>query len=1028
LDPDDASLSRAGARLPLTPKCFALLAYLVAHPGRLVTKDELLDAVWPETHVADAVLKVRMRELRAVLGDDAGAPRFIETVHRRGYRFIAEVRSEAVPAAGSDPALVASATEPLIGRDAELQELDRRFAEAQAAKRQIVFVSGEAGIGKTALIDAFAGSLPRATRVGRGFCIEHHGGGEAYLPLLEALGNVARGDDAAEMVAALRRYAPSWLAQLPWLLDVAEREVLQRELLGTTRERMLRELAEAVEALAASHPLVLVLEDLHWSDPSTVDALSVIAHRRTPARVLVVATYRPVDTILNAHPLKGMKQRLDQQRLCSEIHMPLFSREHVRLYLERRLGAAKLPGGLVDPVHERTAGNPLFVTSLIDLMLDRGWLVREGETHRLTVAPSTIWAEVPEGIRLMIDRQIESLSKDEARVLEAASVAGAEFSAVGVAAALEARIEDVAVVLHEEARRGRFLRVLGAAELGEAKISERYCFSHALHRDVFYRNLPASRRVDLHRRIGEWQERSGATPAELASHFAAAAEAGGARKAVTYAVRAAERARALLGYAEAARHYDMALRALALEPGDFDRERCRLLISLGQAQERSGAMQRAAETFGAAIDLARSRGFDELFAEAALGMGRGHHVVTRADDRLIAVLEEALERLGDRQPPLRACLLARLDAALSPIPATYRRRESLAREATAIARDAGDPETLLAVMQFTRWAFCGRESRDELRMSEGQLASLAERAASREQSLQFQLMRIADLHELGDVAAAGVALEAFSLAADDAGIPWFRWFGMRLRTMRALQDGRLDDAERMADEALAFGHQMDHPNVAPVHAAQRLQLFFLRGRLAESAALLKRYIEQNPQPYSLRAVLAHVSLHGSEIDDARRELDVLAQRDFAELPRDSMWLSCLVYCAEVAAGLGDRPRAQVLLDLLLPHADRIIGVGPSLVSLGHGARYLGLLTSTLGRDREAAQYFATASGEHERMGALPWLAYSLRDEALLHARRPGNLAKKQTRELAQRALHLAREVGMPVLELDAQLRTAGGIS
>ena len=1017
LDPGDASLWRAGARLPVTPKCFELLTFLVGHAGRLVTKDELLEAVWPGTYVADGVLKVRMRELRALLGDDATEPRFIATVHRRGYRFIAEVRtggtSDGVVATVA-PAMVVPEPAPgdLIGRDDQLRELGRRFALAATGRRQIVFVAGDAGIGKTSLVDAFTAALPPDALVARGQCLEHYGSGEAYLPLLDALGELTRGANAPGIAAALRRHAPSWLAQLPWLVEAADRELLQREMLGLTRERMLREIAVALEALAAERPLVLVLEDVHWSDPSTVDVLSQVAHRRSPARLLVVATYRPVDVILSSHPVKALVRRLGQQRLCTELRVPLFDREQVTRYLERRLDTAALPAGLVDAILERTGGTPLFVAGLVDHMIDRGWLAGTGDGFRLTVTPSAIAAEIPEGVREMIEQQIEALGPDETRALEAASIAGEEFAAAAVAAALDVPVEEVEALLRAELRRGRFLRSVGASDVGQSGLSERYSFAHALHRDVFYRALPASRRVELHRRIGEWQEQVGASPAELASHFLAAAGEGRAREAVAYAVRAAERARGVLAYAEAARHYQMALRALELQPGDDRGERCRLLLALGQAQERSGAIGRATETFAEAAEQARELGSAELLAQAALGMGRGHHVVARADERIVALLEEALARLDGGDSPLRACVLARLDAALSPIPEAHERRDAMARDALAMARRLGDPDTILAVHQFTRWAFSGRDSADELRRSAAEFGTLAARARSKEQALQFQLLRIADLHELGEVAEAAVALDALAADADDAGIPWFRWFTLRLRTMRALQDGRLDDAERLAGEAFAFGQQMDHPNVRPVHAAQLLHLSFLRGQHEEAASRLERYVEQNPQQHSLRAELARLRLHQGREDDARRALDDAGRRGFADVPRDSMWLVCLAGWAEVAGRVGAKRHARTLHGLFAPFAGRVLGVGPSVASLGHGTRYLGLLADALGRRDEADRLLAVAASEHERMGARPWLALAWCDQARALARRNDAAARGRADELRARGCGIAREVGM----------------
>lgn len=304
----------------LKPKAFEVLRYLVTHPGQLITKEAFLDAVWPEAYVSDAALTVCIRELRQAFEDNARAPTFIETVHRRGYRFIAPVRpgdplparysSSPSPASESFP----SALEPasLIGRKAEWTQVQQWLATAIRGERQVGFITGEAGIGKTTLVDAFVSDLDTEETlwVGYGQCLDHYGVGEAYMPLLEAFGRLCRGPSGAHAIEVLDRQAPSWLLQMPALFPPADQEALQRRARGSARERMLRELAEAVEVLTAERPLVLVLEDLHWSDVSTLDWLAYIARRREPARLLVLGTYRPVDVIVRSHPLHQVKHEL----------------------------------------------------------------------------------------------------------------------------------------------------------------------------------------------------------------------------------------------------------------------------------------------------------------------------------------------------------------------------------------------------------------------------------------------------------------------------------------------------------------------------------------------------------------------------------------------------------------------------------------------------------------------------------------------------------------------------------------------
>ena len=362
-------LEDASGAIRLNPKAFEVLRVLIERPGQLVLKDQLLDEVWPDTHVADGVLKVCMAEIRKALGDSATAPRFIETVHRRGYRFVAKVtaadsadaRRPAASAAERERTLSspgrreacqrAQAPVGLVGRGGEIELLEERLARALRGERQVVFVTGEAGAGKTALVEHFvAGVAERQTLAITGSqCLEQLGSAEAYMPVLEAVGRLVREDGAARSL--LRRYAPTWFAQLPWLIEEEDRDRLGRDLLGAARERMLREMAEFVEALGAEIPLVLVLEDLHWSDPSTVDLLSLIAVRPEPARLLVLATYRPVELILAHHPLRAVSQRLATSRRCGEIALDDLGIDAVTEYLERRFAGEPLlaRGGTAPP-------------------------------------------------------------------------------------------------------------------------------------------------------------------------------------------------------------------------------------------------------------------------------------------------------------------------------------------------------------------------------------------------------------------------------------------------------------------------------------------------------------------------------------------------------------------------------------------------------------------------------------------------------------------------------------------------------
>jgi DNA-binding winged helix-turn-helix (wHTH) protein len=339
LDLLNACLWQGAQSLTLWPKDFAVLHYLVTHAERLVTKEELFAAIWPETFVSDGVLKGCIRRIRRVLGDDPRAPQFIKTVHRRGYRCIASLTEAKAPETALDLPLRREGPPPqlvglplplpdlVVGREIELAHLHDWLEHACEGKRQMVFITGEAGIGKTTLVDAFVAGIAASKGLGiaYGQCVEHYGSGEAYQPVLEALGRWCRGPRGEGRRVLLRQHAPTWLAQMPGLLSVSDSEALQRLLTGTTQQRMLRELAEALEIVTAETPLVLVLEDLHWSDYATLDLLAGLARRREPARLLVLGTYRPTDVLVQGHPLATVVQELRLHGQCTALPLGLLS-------------------------------------------------------------------------------------------------------------------------------------------------------------------------------------------------------------------------------------------------------------------------------------------------------------------------------------------------------------------------------------------------------------------------------------------------------------------------------------------------------------------------------------------------------------------------------------------------------------------------------------------------------------------------------------------------------------------------------
>jgi tetratricopeptide (TPR) repeat protein/type II secretory pathway predicted ATPase ExeA len=502
--------------------------------------------------------------LRKTLGEPATGQKYVETVPGRGYRFVAEVREIRRRESGpwhESRLQAAKPAFPLVQRRNDLQRLDQRLERALSGTRQVVFVSGEAGIGKTTLADAFAEQARGKTALwyGYGQCLDHRGPGEAYMPALEALSRMCRGTAGEDLIDFLARCAPTWLVQMPWLLSSDKIEGLQRAVLGATRDRMLREMVESLEILTTGKPMLLVLEDLHWADYSTMDLIARLAHRHEPARLLVIGTYRPGDATLREHPLRTTIQELQARGLCQELRLHFLDEDGVEEYLSSRFNGGKVPVGLARILHRRTEGNPLFLTKVVDHWLPLGLLEKSPEQLNL---------DVPDTLRELVDRQLAIISPGEQATLEAASVVGREFTAVAVSGAIEQSEEEVEAACDALARQAVFLNACGRTSWPDGTVSARYMFVHDLYRETLYGRIPPRRRARLHIQIGARLEtgygvQARELAAELAVHFV---QGNDVPRAVRYLRYAAEQALARSAHREAVALLQQALNLLQCLP------------------------------------------------------------------------------------------------------------------------------------------------------------------------------------------------------------------------------------------------------------------------------------------------------------------------------------------------------------------------------------------------------------------------------------------------------------------------------
>lgn len=764
-------LRRGDQIVELTPKAIGVLRMLVARSGELVTKDELLTAVWPGLVVTDAALTVCVAEIRKTLGDDARHAQFIATVHRRGYRFVATVSMAA--ARGFESHATRSATplpfsldgdddsDALVGRAGEMAALRRALRLANYGTRQMVFVSGEPGIGKTAVVDAFLRELRRSgvAWIARGQCIEHHGAAEAYMPLLDSLNRLCRGARGAELQKLLCQHAPLWLSQMPGLLDASELASLASRILRATRERMLRELTNLVESVAGSELFVLCLEDLHWSDPATLDWLAFLARRREPARLLVIATCRAVTGQGAAPALASLTRELRLHKLCIELTPGPLPVAAVQQYLTWRCqhvprstatsGSVSIASGsgteLAALIQIRTGGNPLFITRLLDDLFARGVLNQNSDGYLRTLTEADL-AGIPSDLQQMISEQIDSFSPMERELFETASVAGASFSAASIAAGLALDLDQAETICAEVARRTKLLRANGLVEWPDGTIASCYEFVHQLYRECAYERTPAGRAVELHRRIGarEWQ---------------------------AYGRRALEVAAAL------ALHHERGHEYLAAS---------KLYLLASESAARRGAYAEAVAQIHHGIDLLES---------------------TPISDFPARLTQELALRLA-----LGPTLIAISGSATGDVAVCYER-------AAEIARQLQKPEDGFVASFGLRASALARGELQHAHSLGGELLSLAATMADSGLTLEAHLALANTSFHLGALVAARAHLDAAILRYDSnvhrahAAVYGLEpgMFCLSLMALVLELYGESHMAQQMSARALALGRAIDHP-------------------------------------------------------------------------------------------------------------------------------------------------------------------------------------------------------------------------
>jgi hypothetical protein len=875
----------------------------------------------------------------------------------------------------------------LVGREHELAQLGAALDAALDGRGRLVVLTGEPGIGKTALARAFVErAAARGANWAWGTCWDG-GGAPAYWPWVQIARALARTEDVATLRALLGDGAP-WLASLlPELADPLTAPARQAAMdSDQARFRLFDALASLLAAVSARRPLVIVLDDLHWADASSLLALEFVARALPDMPLLAIAAYRHVEAHAReelAAPLGGLA------RAATRLPLKGLDRDDVgRMAAGRARGLGDeeplpIPAQLVTAVHEASAGNPLYVDELLQL------LARQGRLHDTHIPGGPL--PLPDGVRDAIRRRLAPLHDGSLQALSAAAVIGGQFRLTTLAAVLDTQQAELIERLEAPLRAGI---VMPVADPG------RYAFQHALVRDTLLESLGATQRARLHRATAEALEELYADDpeprlAEIAHHFLHAATEGGAQRAVDYGARAARQAIGQFSYEEAARLYERAIEVAASLPAD-DARAWELQQGLGEALMRAGAVVGAQQALRAAAEHARRLDDPKRLAQAALASTLGSLSPGLVQPELVVMLEEALARLDEMRAgdadgqaildALRCRLRVQLALALYWSPARER-REQLVDDALALARAIYTGEaargsreqreladrTLAFALAQGFVAVWGPDTVTRGLPISMEALELCERTDDAELAMQVRLWRISLLLELDDPVRAREEVAEFLASARRLGQPRMLVYDPLHRAMAAHLRGDFEVSERCTADAAAQAE--DTPgSMAPIIAdAQRFAALRTQGRLHELEPLVRRNADRLPAMRRWRCGLALVLAELGREDEARRELEQLAADDFDDIPRDALWLVAMALLAELCTLLDEQPRARRLYELLAPYEGRnVVEMGAAY--LGPVARYLGLLAMTAGQsergrraDRCAADDRADRAGR--RRGA-----------------------------------------------------------
>jgi predicted ATPase len=850
LDANNEQLWRGGREIRLRRKTFAVLRHLVEHSGQLVTKAALLDAVWPDVSVSDSMPAISVRELRKALGDAADTPRFIETVQGRGYRFIADVKLESVQAPTPPPSRqpsFAAQSQPTsyVGREHEKSELRGALADAAAGRGRICLLSGEAGIGKSRLCAEMA---LEAEESGVATIVGHCSEQEAvpYLPFVEILERwVDRWDSPDDLRRALDEDGPELARLLPKLRRIIPDLPPPMELgAEQARRQLFNSFSNFIARRSKEQPTMLVLEDLHWADDSTLALITHLSQRHSDLPLLMIGTFRESEIDVGAS-LSRTLEGLIRGRLATQLRLKGLPSDEVAQMLQGLSGQAP-PASIVSEIVAETGGNPFFVEELFQHLTEENRLYDDARQFRSELKVGEL--DVPRNVRLVVGRRLDRLGEATRKILAVAAVIGRSFTFELVEAAADAEAEALLDCIDE-------VQMAGLIRSNTQHREPRFEFSHEMIRQATLTQLSVARHRRVHLAVAEAIERIHSNTledhyAELAHHYA---QTTNTWKAVTYLRMAGQQAADRSAHGEAVSLLQSSLELLRGLPETAERDSQELATqtALGTilvgtkgdgAPEVKVAMSRA-------VDLGRRVGespqlFEALRGLAAFHLNQGEH---RTAQGLAKDLLKLAERSGDPAALMMGhTVMGQTSYWLGELAFAHANLEQAAAlynpEQHGQLASVYDPDPAVSALGYDCYALWHLGFPDRALQKAERGLAIAQKA-SRPNTLGMALYNLAIAHMLRreNEKAIAVAEDAVALASKE-GLPLIAAIGLvtiGAAMVQSDQDAKAIVLLRRVEEGIAASGS----RLSPLHGGSLARACAKTGQVEEGLSLLNTTLE-----------------------------------------------------------------------------------------------------------------------------------------------------------------------------------------